>query len=111
VASHLSVPFHSPKEHTPADEGLDYQTVTLQSTDGMELAGWWVPTSHPSGAAVLVPGLESDKSDKHVLKTASIYAGAGYGVLMIDLRAQGGSEGEHITMGYREGRVVRGTLS
>ncbi len=77
----------------------------------MELAGWWVPTSHPSRAVVLVPGLESDKSDKHVLKTASIYAGAGYGVLMIDLRAQGDSEGEHITMGYREVRDVRGALS
>ncbi len=70
-----------------------------------------MPGSHPSRAVVLVPGLDGQKSDKHVLKTAPIYAGAGYGVLMIDLRARGGSEGERITMGYKEVRDVRGALS
>jgi fermentation-respiration switch protein FrsA (DUF1100 family) len=32
-------------------------------------------------------------------------------LLMIDLRAQGGSEGERVTMGYEEVRDVRGALS
>jgi fermentation-respiration switch protein FrsA (DUF1100 family) len=59
---------------------------------------------------VLVPGIEGDKSDRHVLKSASVYAKAGYSVLMIDLRAQGGSEGERVTMGYKEVRDVRGAL-
>jgi uncharacterized protein len=31
-------------------------------------------------------------------------------VLMIDLRAQGGSEGERVTMGYKEVRDLRGAL-
>jgi uncharacterized protein len=84
--------------------------VSIQSTDGLELAGWWVAGNDPSRAVVLVSGIEGDKSDRHVLKTASVYAGAGYGVLMIDLRAQGGSEGERVTMGYKEVRDVRGAL-
>jgi uncharacterized protein len=110
VADRLSAPTHHPQELTPTDEGLDYREVSIRSTDGLELAGWWVPGNDSSRAVVLVPGIEGDKSDKHVLKTASVYAGAGYSVLMIDLRAQGGSEGERVTMGYKEVRDVRGAL-
>jgi len=110
VAAQLSAPSHHPQELTPTDVGLDYREVSIQSTDGLELAGWWVPGNDPSRAVMLVPGIEGDKSDRHVLKTASVYAEAGHGVLMIDLRAQGRSEGERVTMGYKEVRDVRGAL-
>jgi fermentation-respiration switch protein FrsA (DUF1100 family) len=110
VAAQLSAPSHQPQELTPADVGLDYREVSFQSTDGLELAGWWVPGNDPSRAVVLVSGIDGDKSDRHVIKTAPIYAGVGYSVLMIDLRAQGGSEGERVTMGYKEVRDVRGAL-
>ena len=112
VADQLSAPSHQPQELTPTDVGLNHREVRIQSTDGLELAGWWVPGNDPSRAVVLVPGIGGDKSDRHLVKTASIYAGAGYdGVLMIDLRAQGRSEGERVTMGYKEVRDVRGALS
>jgi uncharacterized protein len=112
VAARLSAPDRQPEEHTPAAVGLDhYREVSIQSTDGLELAGWWVPGNDPSRAVVLIPGIAGDKSDRHVLEAASVYAGAGYGVLMIDLRAQGRSEGERVTMGYKEVRDVRGALS
>jgi fermentation-respiration switch protein FrsA (DUF1100 family) len=110
IADQLSAPSHQPQELTPTDVGLKYRQVSIHSTDGLELAGWWVPGNDPSRAVVLVSGIEGDKSDRHVLKTASIYSGAGYGVLMIDLRAQGGSEGERVTMGYKEVQDVRGAL-
>jgi uncharacterized protein len=111
VADRLSAPSHQPQELTPTDVGLDYREVSLQSSDGLGLAGWWVPGDDPSRAVVLVSGIEGDKSDRHTVKTASIYAGAGYAVLMVDLRAQGGSEGARVTMGYKEARDVRGALS
>jgi fermentation-respiration switch protein FrsA (DUF1100 family) len=111
VADQLSAPSHKPQELTPVDVGLNYREVSIQSTDGLELAGWWVPGEDPSRAVVLVPGIEGDKSDTHVVNTASVYAGTGYAVLMIDLRAQGGSEGERVTMGYKEVRDVQGALS
>jgi fermentation-respiration switch protein FrsA (DUF1100 family) len=110
VAAQLSAPSHHPQELTPTDVGLNYREVSIQSTDGLKLAGWWVPGNDPSRAVVLVSGIEGDKSDRHVVKTASVYAGAGYGVLMIDLRAQGRSEGKRVTMGYKEVRDVRGAL-
>ena len=110
VASHLSAPFRGPEERTPAAYGLDYQTVTVQSTDGLDLEGWWVPKSDSSQAVILVPGFSANKSSPYVLKTASIYAQAGYSVLMLDTRAQGRSEAEHITLGYQEIHDVRGAL-
>jgi uncharacterized protein len=110
VATRLTAPSHQPQELTPTDVGLDYREVSIQSTDGLELAGWWVPGNDPSRAVVLVSGIDGDKADRHIVKTAPIYAGAGYGVLMIDLRAQGSSEGQRVTMGYKEVRDVRGAL-
>src|SRR3712207_9094850 len=50
-------------------------------------------------------------SDLHVIETALVYHQAGFNVLMLDLRAHGGSEGERVTLGYREVRDVRGALS
>jgi fermentation-respiration switch protein FrsA (DUF1100 family) len=111
VATQLSAPSRQPQELTPTDVGLDYREVSLQSTDRLQLAGWWVPGNDPSRAVVLVPGIAGDKSDRHVVETASVYARAGYSVLMIDLRAQGGSEGERVTMGYKEVRDARGALA
>jgi alpha-beta hydrolase superfamily lysophospholipase len=110
VASDLSAPYRSPEEHTPAEEGLDYQMVKVQSTDGLDLEGWWVSIPGSSRAVILVPGFMANKSGPYVLETAAIYAKAGYSVLMVDTRAQGHSEGNRITLGYREIRDVRGAL-
>jgi uncharacterized protein len=110
AAARLSAPTREPEEATPADVGLDYREVHLQSTDGIELAAWWIPPGRLSRAVVLVPGIEGNRSDPHVLQTAVVYAGEGYGVLMLDLRGQGRSAGERVTMGYREPRDVLGAL-
>jgi uncharacterized protein len=40
-----------------------------------------------------------------------VYHEAGFNVLMLDMRAHGGSEGDRVTLGYREVRDVRGALS
>ena len=66
VAVQLSAPSQQPEKYTPADFGLEYREVSIQSTDGLELAGWWVPGNDSSRAVVLVPGIEGDKSDRHV---------------------------------------------
>jgi uncharacterized protein len=95
---------------TPATAGLAYEDVGLGSTDGVRLSGWWVPAEGSSRAAILVHGWGGDKSDEHVLATAPVYHGEGFNVLVIDLRAQGGSGGRRRTLGYRETRDVLGAL-
>ena len=100
---------------TPASVGLGYEVIEVQSTDGVTLSAWWVPAESSSGdssrAAVLVPGWGGFKFDEHLLQTVPVYHGAGYGVLLLDLRAQGESGGARRTLGYREVRDVRGSLA
>jgi len=96
---------------TPASVGLEFRQVELRSTDGVRLSAWWVPAEDSSLAAVLVPGWGGYKFDEHLLQTLPVYHGAGYGVLMLDLRAQGESSGARRTLGYREVRDVRGALA
>jgi pimeloyl-ACP methyl ester carboxylesterase len=100
---------------TPASVGLGYEVIEVQSTDGVTLSAWWVPAESSSGdssrAAVLVPGWGGFKFDEHLLQTVPVYHGAGYGVLLLDLRAQGESDGARRTLGYREVRDVRGSLA
>ena len=113
VAVRFSAPNRQPAERTPADAGLAYREASFESTDGVPLAAWWVPPTDggSSRAAVLVHGWEGDKSDRHVIETAPIYARAGYGVLLLDLRGNGASGSERRTLGYKETHDVRGALA
>jgi fermentation-respiration switch protein FrsA (DUF1100 family) len=113
VAVRFSAPNREPPERTPADAGLEYREVSFESADRVPLEAWWVPPAEgeSSRAAVLVHGWGSDKSDEHVIETAPIYARAGYGVLLLDLRGNGGSGGERRTLGYKETRDVQGALA
>jgi uncharacterized protein len=98
-------------EATPASVGLGYREVEFLSTDGVRLSAWWVPVEDSSLAAVLVPGWGGYKFNEHLLQTLPVYHDARYSVLLLDLRAQGESEGTRRTLGYREVRDVRGALA
>jgi uncharacterized protein len=98
-------------EATPASVGLRFREVEFPSTDGVRLSAWWVPVEGSSLVAVFVPGWGGYKFDEHLLQTLPVYHYAGYCVLLLDLRAQGESEGTRRTLGYREVRDVRGALA
>jgi uncharacterized protein len=96
---------------TPASVGLEYEEVDVLSTDGIRLRSWWVPSEDAGKAAVLVPGWGGFKFEEHLLQTLPVYQDAGYSLLVLDLRAQGESDGKRRTLGYREVRDVRGALA
>lgn len=109
VANRLSAPRHKKPVRTPSDFGLDFQEVQFRTGDGVELAAWWVP-SEASRAVVLVHGQASSKAERHVIETARVYASAGYGVLMVDLRGHGESGRARRTLGLREVLDVEAAL-
>jgi pimeloyl-ACP methyl ester carboxylesterase len=82
---------------TPADLGLDYLSVTITSGDGTELAGWYVPSTN--GAAVLLRH-GSGSTRVNTLDHAAFLAEAGYGVLLVDARGHGDSEGRINELGW-----------
>ena len=67
--------------------------MTLTTSDGLELEGWYVPSQN--GAAVIVfPGRQ--RSQHH----ARMLVEHGYGVLLFDRRGEGASEGAGNMFGW-----------
>lgn len=82
---------------TPAQVGLDAEDVEITTSDGVALAGWYVPSTN-GAAVVLRHGSGSTRSA--VLGHAEVLVEAGYGVLMLDARGQGDSGGRAMGFGW-----------
>ena len=75
---------------TPTSLGASYDDVALTGRDGVKLQGWYIHSRN--GAAVLL--LHGHSGNRlAVLHQAEALIRAGYGVLMMDLRAHGHSGG------------------
>ncbi len=67
-----------------------FEAITLTAHDGIELAGWYAPPSN--GAAILLVHGSGD-SREGLRPYAELLAGAGFGVLAVDMRGHGESGG------------------
>jgi len=77
----------------PADLGRPYEEVALRTSDGLRLAGWYLPSRN--GAAVIAfPGRSGP------VRHARLLARHGYGVLLVDRRGEGRSEGDPNARGW-----------
>lgn len=86
-------------EETPATYRLPFEDVTVSSSDGLKLAGWFVPSQN--GAVVMLQhGYKSTREE--LLNEAEMLYRHGYGILLTTVRAHDHSEGEMITFGMRE---------
>lgn len=93
---------------TPEALGLRYEEVTLETSDGLELAAWWVPAANETSSAVLVShGYPMDKGD---VLPATRFLHEDHHLLYLDLRSFGDSEGERTTLGLEEVRDVRAAV-
>jgi uncharacterized protein len=82
---------------TPADVGLEHRNVTLTTSDGVALSAWYVPSTN-GAALVLLHGSGSTRAD--VLDHAAVLSAGGYGVLVLDARGHGASEGHAMDLGW-----------
>jgi pimeloyl-ACP methyl ester carboxylesterase len=82
---------------TPAALGLEYESVTVTTTDGVELATWYVPGTNGAGVVVM-HGAGSTRSD--VLDQAVVLARSGYTLVLIDARGHGDSDGTAMDFGW-----------
>ena len=93
---------------TPADRGLTYENVTLATSDGLTLRGWYLP-SHNGAAIILLHGYGGNRLE--MLQRAALLAKHGYGVLLYDERASGESDGDKRTFGWLDVNDVPLALS
>ena len=90
-----SLVYH-PRRHlvaTPADHErpMDYEDVSLATSDGVKLHGWFVPAAAPRGTILMFHGNGGNIS--HRLETIAIFHNLGYNAMIIDYRGYGRSEG------------------
>ena len=91
----------------PAGVGLSFVDIRARTADGVDLAGWYVPSSN-GAAVVLLHGSGSTRSD--VLAQAKVLGGRGYGVLLLDARGHGGSAGRAMDFGWYGDLDVRAAV-
>jgi alpha/beta superfamily hydrolase len=111
VATTFALPYaiayvggHAARADVPAPAlGRAHEDVTLHTSDGLELDGWYV--SSRNGAAVIVfPGRQGTQT------RARLLARHGYGVLVYDRRGEGRSQGDPDGWGWSFNKDIRAGL-
>jgi dienelactone hydrolase len=98
VGSHVSR-----AEVPEAKLGAAYEDVKLETSDGLELEGWYVP-SRNRAAVIVFPGRTGAQ------KQARMLVRHGYGVLLYDRRGEGHSEGDPNSFGWDFDKDIRAGL-
>ncbi len=97
---------HSPA--TPKTFGCEYERVTLTTADGLELTGWFIPTTRTTAAVVVGHGYPFDKGN--ILPATAFLLGR-FNCLYFDFRAFGESQGRFTTFGYDERQDVDAVMA
>lgn len=86
---------------TPADLGLSYESVSLETIDGKRLSGWWVPSQPSRGVLLFCHGNAGNISDR--LDFIRFFNRLGLSVFIFDYRGYGKSSGSPSEQGiYRD---------
>ena len=88
---------HPVRESLPHRPDPAYRDVVLLTEDGVELSGWYRPSSN-GASVVLVPSASGTR--RTVLSHALMLVRHGYGVLVYDSRGSGASTGMHNAYGW-----------
>jgi uncharacterized protein len=83
----------------PANLGRPCEHVILRTSDGLDLAAWYVPSRN--GAAVISFPTRNGK-----LPEARMLVRHGFGVLLLDARGYDGSDGDSNVFGWGEGKDI-----
>jgi len=106
AAYRLSRPRRCPGEIEPVDES--HERIRFPSTDGFQMAGWFLPSAGGSSAVILCHGFHTGR--REMLPIATALRSRGYHVLLFDFRAHGESEGSWTSCGLLETRDLEGAV-
>lgn len=88
---------------TPRDHGMEYEALTLDTSDGERLDAWFVPAPQAYGVVLILHGNAGDISQR--MDSIAMFHRLGYGVLIFDYRGYGRSSGKPSEAGlYRDAR-------
>jgi uncharacterized protein len=102
----LVMPYRTHVGEAPADLGAT--SVVIPTPQGRSLKGWLVKGRPGAGALLLMHGIRGDR--RQMLPVARRFARDGFAILMFDFQAEGESDGDRISIGFRESDDARAAL-
>lgn len=94
---------------TARPAGLPAEDIAVEGESGTVIRGWVIPNDCACGVVILLHG--SGATRESMLPRARFLHHAGYGVVVVDMRAHGLSDGSVTTFGGRESRDVRAIIA
>jgi hypothetical protein len=90
---------------TPAQVGLPYEDIHLNTADRIRLHGWYIPAAQSRGTVLFLHGNAGNIS--HRLDSLQMFYRLGYSTLIIDYRGYGNSDGAPTEQGtYRDAEAA-----
>ena len=104
VADRLTHAERHPIGRAPQVAAPRYEDVTLRTSDGLTLRGWYFPVPRVDRAAILIHGRHANRAEyqgrlEHI---ADFLIAQGFSVLLFDLRGHGDSDGDRFSLGQLE---------
>jgi pimeloyl-ACP methyl ester carboxylesterase len=93
---------------TPASFGAQFKDIEFQTSDGVKISGWLVPSGDRHATIIYSHGLF--RSRRELLERAMDLWKLGYGALLYDQRNHGASGAARVTLGYNERLDVEGAV-
>src|ERR1044072_8222676 len=85
---------------TPADYKAEFKDVEFQTSDGIKISGWLMPSRGKRATIIYSHGLF--RSRRELLERAADLWQLGYGALLYDSRNHGDSGQARVSFGYNE---------
>lgn len=98
----LHPPAMSPMWIFPEQYGLRYEKISFRTRDGLELKGWFIPSTTGDKRSIVMCHGWGDNKGELLKQTYFLNEGGGFNLLYFDFRSHGESEGEITTIGGLE---------
>ena len=108
VTSARTRPMDRGLTETPASFGVQFKDIEFQTSDGVKISGWLVPSGGRHATIIYSHGLF--RSRRELLERAMDLSKLGYGALLYDQRNHGESGTARVTLGYNERLDVEGAV-
>ena len=84
---------------TPESFNLEYENASFETSDGLKLKGWFIPSNKSNDTIIVMHGYPTNKAD---VLPFSMFLLKKFNVFLFDFRSFGESEGRFTTAGYKE---------
>jgi fermentation-respiration switch protein FrsA (DUF1100 family) len=107
-AKQLTSALRRPAASLPTGSLAQAESVVFQSTDGLRLSGWWLPSLNSDTTVILLHGHGSNR--RQMIARAELLHRHGYSILLYDARGHGESAGELVSFGFHETNDLLGAM-